>query len=291
MFQQFLEHDKSWFSHASRGWPHLLDSLYPGLQSIPDLAQKLACVTERTFANRENPTGRLPDFLEFWCGAGNLTRSLLESGLHGFGFDINMSSAHDCLCRQGLRLWLNMLASVRQHGLIWLGPPCSSFVVLCRCQSQREASNDYMGDQTRQFVQVGNAHMSVAALIFLLACVTGLSVVLEQPESSVMCLCPAMASVLQFARAFPVKTYLGCFGGSSVKPLQLWTNKLQFLDLARDRPASVDLCAPDSQPLVVRGADGSFTGVKDKLVESQVYTHAFGRAVTQAFVRELELRS
>ena len=74
--------------------------------------------------------------------------------------------AHDCLCCQGLRLWLNMLASVRQRGLIWLEPPCSSFVFLCRCQSQREASNDYMGDQTRQFVQVGNAHMSVAALIF-----------------------------------------------------------------------------------------------------------------------------
>ena len=289
VFQQFLHHDNSrHHGYASRSWGHLLDMLYPGLTSVTDLALKLSLVCERAFANRLSPPGHMCQFLEFWAGSANLTRSLLQAGFHGFGFDWSLSEAHNCLCRNGLKLWIDMLMSVSRDGLVWLGPPCSSFVVLCRCQSHRTATNDYMGDQTRAFVQVGNAHISIAALLFLLTNVLGLTVVLEQPTNSVMQLCTLFDSAITYAKAFPDNTYLGCFNGPTVKPLTLWTNKRCMLQLSRQRPSHADM-NHDGHALVTRGPNGSFTGVKDNLQESQVYTPAFGRAVTRVFSEELGL--
>ena len=69
--------------------------------------------------------------------------------------------------------------------------------------------------------------MQIAALFFLLACVLGLQVCLEQPLNSCMCQLPPMSSVLSFVRANKITT-----------------------------------------SLVTRNDDGSFTGVKDLLVES-----------------------
>ena len=71
----------------------------------------------------------------------------------------------DELC---LQLWMNLLMSIVEHGLCWMGPPCSSFVILCLAQSQRWDWNDWWGDTCREFVRTGSMHMQIAALFFLL---------------------------------------------------------------------------------------------------------------------------
>ena len=98
-----------------------------------------------------------------------------------------------------------------------------------------------------------------------------------------------MRSVLSFVKAHRVKTYLGAFAGPTCKPLQIWTNRACFFQLARDCPAREQL---SGEQLVPRSEDGrSFTGRKDLLEESGTYTPQFGSSVAQTFASEfLRLR-
>ena len=114
-------------------------------------------------------------------------------------------------------------------------------------------------------------------------------VCLEQPDNSCLHKCPPMRSVLSFVKALRVKTYLGAFAGPTCKPLQIWTNRACFFQLARDCPAREQL---SGEQLVTRSEDGrSFTGRQDLLEESGTYTPQFGSSVAQTFASEfLRLR-
>ena len=288
-FSNFLAHDRQVSGgNATKMWAPLLDSLYPCLRSVPDLATKLSYICQRAFANRLQSSQPLLHFVEYWCGTANLTKEMIKAGFEGAGFDIIHSHMHSCLDICGLRLWMDMLMGMCEHGLCWLGPPCSSFVVLCLAQSQRYDWNQWWGDTTRTFVRTGNSHMQVAAIMFLVSCVIGVMVCLEQPDNSCLHKCPPMRSVLSFVKALRVKTYLGAFAGPTCKPLQIWTNRATFAQLARDCPHREQL---SGEPLVSRSENGSFTGRKDLLEESGAYTPQFGSSVAQIFALEfLRLR-
>ena len=68
---------------------------------------------------------------------------------------------------------------------------------------------------------------------------------------------------------------MGQFGGSSMKQLQLWSKWARITDLECPRPAA------GGGELLVRRDGDAFTGNKDNLVLSQVYTRSFGRAVAR----------
>ena len=62
---------------------------------------------ERTLAHRQCNDGRCNfDFVEYFCGKGELTRHLLKKGFWGAAVDlINDAEAQDCLEPCGLRLF------------------------------------------------------------------------------------------------------------------------------------------------------------------------------------------
>lgn len=222
-----------------------------------------------------NQMGTSPfDFAEVFCGVGNLTREMIRGGFRGSGFDNVHSSLHDALTGDGLRLIIDAVTSLKRKGLLWLGTPCSSFVVLCRCQSQRSAANQWLGDTTRRFVMCGNALMEASALLYFLASSLQLLAVLEQPGSSCMACAPSMAGVLEFFGASRFSTYLGAFGASSLKPLSIYSNSSWFEALHCAKPTGM---ASEAE-LVVRSGS-QFTGCKEELHQSQVYPVLFGRAV------------
>ena len=210
-FSRFLAHDLQVSGgNATKMWAPLL---YPCLRSVPDLATQLSYICQRAFANRLQGSKPLRHFVEYWCGTANVTKEMIKAGFEGAGFDIIHSHMHSCLDICGLRLWMDMLMSICGHGLCWLGPPCSSFFVLCLVQSQRYDWNQWWGDTTRTFVRTGNSHVQVAAIMFLVSCVTGIMVFLEQPDNSCLHKCPPRRSVLSIVKALHVKTYLGAFSG------------------------------------------------------------------------------
>jgi hypothetical protein len=135
-----------------------------------------------------------------------------------------------------------------------------------------------MGDNGREFVQVGNCHMIITALIYFLATLLQCATCLEQPLNSCLPNCPLMASVLAFCNAIKVNTHLGSFGAETPKPLQIWTTCLELQDLWRPKPGNL----PGT--LVSKGPNGAFTGLKEPLQASGIYTRAFGAEVADLFL-------
>jgi len=280
MIRRFLAMDADLHGgHAAQVWPLILSLSYKFLAG-KSLCESLLILILR--GRRNQMRSGVQDFMEVFAGCANLSLEMIQGNFHGSAYDIVFDEAQDALSSRGLRLLIDNLSCLKYAGLVWIATKCSSFVVLCRCQSQRSSANEFLGDVTRAFVRNGNGLMEVSALLYLLAFLLGLWPVIEQPTSSVLPDCMAMKVVLQFTRSIKCQTYMGSYGGPSQKPLQLWSPFNRISMLERRRP--VDMM---SEPLVRRHGD-QFTGHKDRLMESQEYTRAFGRAVMEMCNAEWE---
>lgn len=258
--------------HIFNVWPAILSMCYPFL-AHKHLRDCLIIVVLRGWHNKMKLNAY--HFVEVFAGCANLTLELLRGGYRGSAFDIVFESCHNALSRNGLRLLLDAITSLREGGLVWIATQCSSFVVLCRHQSQRCEANGFLGNTQRPFVVLGNHLMEISCILFLVAHLVGLHVVIEQPGSSVMPLCRSMRSVLEVTTSRKFSTYMGSFNGPSVKPLQLWSPWPKVALLEREKPVGIV-----TDPLVIHHGD-QFTGCKDKLAESQQYTCEFGQAVME----------
>ena len=258
---------------AAQMWPGILHKCFESLRG-QNLVMTLVKIIMRGYRNQMT-NSNLHHFCECFAGVGNLTRELLRAGYEGSGFDNVYSESQNLLESSGLQLVLNCLTSLRCRGLLWLGTPCSSFVVLCRAQSMRHESNSFLGDTSRGFVVIGNALGEMSSLLYFIAWCLCIWVVLEQPHSSCLPSMPSMSTVFRFCGAKKYVTYMGQYGGSSMKQLQLWSTWPKISGLECPRPYS-----GGGEALVTR--DGAaYTGNKDLLELSQVYTKCFGRAVAR----------
>ena len=275
---EFLAFDVEHFGGMAASWTSILKIAYPHLAQL-HLSDILLALVDRAYRNRETfQCGGLLDFIEFYGGVGNLSTELLLRCLNGATFDTMYRPVdHDCL-GQGFRLWLDALCSTCEGALVWLGTQCSSFVALCASVSKRRLENQWMGDNGREFVQVGNCHMIITALIYFLATLLQCATCLEQPLNSCLPNCPLMASVLTFCNAIKVNTHLGSFGAETPGPSQIWTTCLELQDLWRPKPGNL----PGT--LVSKGPNGAFTGLKEPLEASGIYTRAFGAEVADLFL-------
>ena len=254
-------------------WPRLLHACYPTLQG-KDLTH---CLLDLLIRGHRNQVAGGCDYLEIFAGRANLSKEFCRAGYEGSSFDVCFKEEHNLLSVHGVRLALNATTNLKRKGMLWIATVCSSFVVLCRAQSQRSAENQYLGDLGRRFVREGNALMEASSLIYFIAFLLGVFVVLENPTSTVIDKCPSLCGVFTFAEPYCITRYMGAFFGRSVKPLKLWSTLQQLQSLEVDRPTGM---ADDE--LVIRDGD-QFTGQKDLLQESEVYTPQFGRAVLRVF--------
>ena len=275
MIERFLQCDAAMAGgRAARLWTRILHQCFGERAPGQTLEMMLLKLIMRGYRNQMS-NSELHHFCECFSGVGNLTRELLRAGFKGSAFDSEYTADHNLLDSSGFELVLNCLTALRRHALLWLGTPCSSFVVLCRAQSLRNAINSWLGDESRGFVSIGNALGELSAMLMFVAHCLSIWVVLEQPHSSCLPNMPSMSTVLYFCQAQKHTTYMGQFGGSSMKQLQLWSNWARITDLECPRPAA------GGGELLVRRDGDAFTGNKDNLVLSQVYTRSFGRAVAR----------
>lgn len=275
--RDFLAFDASSNGGASSEWTRLLAAAYPGLSQCT-LESMLFWIVERAITAMEEGSAHL-DFVEYACGRGNLSKALLRKNFAGVGLDILWSACHDCLQPAGLLLWLECLQALRPNSLVWFGTKCSSWVSLCVSCSRRSEENMYHGDCDRPFVVEGNRLMMVTSLLYFLASCLGHFTTLEQPQSSTMVKNPWLQNVLVWVQAQKFTTYMGAFGASTCKPVQLWSTR--SLDaLLRDKPSNSD------ESLASRDENGGYSGVQPALQESEVYPELFGVAVSNCFVQE-----
>ena len=293
-----LDADVAEGGRAATLWPRLLRGAYPphgpqcqGVLAAPqgtsDLGDMLFALAMRTYRNRG-----LPEFqrvrveaIEYFAGRAAVTEAHLARGILASRFDIAYHSGHDCLTDAGLSLWLDELAFTPIGSLLWFGTQCSSWVMMCRKQSMRSEKNGYWGDTSRPFVSKGNMQMVVTSLVMFVGCLLSNTPMLEQPLNSVMVKARPLSTVLSVVGAHRTVTYLGAFGGETMKPLQIWHVAKSYGELRRPRPSKF---TPQAQ-LVKRHGDRSFSGVKGPLKASQAYPPAF--AVSVAAITHRSLRA
>ncbi len=259
-------------------WPVVLARSFAELVGL-SLTAMLVAIVLRSFQNRGRDDAPKFDFVEIFAGVGHLSREMIRAGYVGAAFDINFDpTTQDALQGCGLKLFVDSIGHLKHRGLAWLATQCSSYVVLCRHQSQRLEDNLWLGpsfgEDAADFVKVGNGLMEVSSLLFFLCYLLEVWVVLEQPISSCMPETPSMKGVLFYTQSARYVTYMGSFNGPSTKPLQLFSTWPAMSALVCPRPAT------SGEALVKKHGD-QFTGIKELLVQSQAYTPEFGRKVAE----------
>ena len=282
----FLQFDEAHGGRAGTIWPQLIGIAFPHLRGVT-LLKSIECLLERCLCNREMSLPEedgllhLLDYVEFCSGNAALSKALIAAGYVGASFDIQYDPVfQDMLHAFGLRLFIDAVCASRTAALMWLGTKCSSFVSLCLSLSKRYEWNSFYGDESRGWVYEGNCQCEVSCFLMMLSALLSCKVALEQPISSRMVLIPSMFNLLNFVPFGFHKTitYMGAFGGSSTKCLQIWHNTQVFDGLRRPRPDSIQFATP-----LAIGDGNSYTGVKNLLESSEHYTKQFGESVARLY--------
>ena len=258
---------------AQQMWPLYLVMAYPFMQGW-SLADMIIALCLRAWSNRKCGKATL-QYVEYFCGKANLSRAAIEQGFKGVSLDSSSNPSHNVLEGQGLRLWLLALTCAMPGALIWVGCPCSSFVVLCRSVTKRCIENFFMGDETHRCVLEGNVLADISGMVLLLSYLLQLQDGFEQPQNSVAPESACLVAVLSFIQSQRTITYHYLFGGNTLKPLQLWSSQLWMQRMKRAKPPG----SVTDEQLATRGEEGAFTGIHAELYESQHYTLEFGRAI------------
>lgn len=91
---------------------------------------------------------------------------------------------------------VRLVLRLKKGGLLVMGPPCSSFVMLNAVNCKRKLANNYRGDEAYPPVQLGNLLATVTAFLMTVACLRGVEVVVENPPGSTIWNFPELRQVL-----------------------------------------------------------------------------------------------
>ena len=275
LYQAFFLRDlRENHGRADRVWRLMMNEAFPELIGM-DLVRSLTYLTLVTWRWRRSSHRRCFQFIEYFCGEGNLSKALLRINRRGIPFDIRLNPDHNFLTPSGIRLAILSLMMTAENALIWFGTPCSSWSIICLVWSRRYEENFFLGDESYEFVRIGNRLMDFTALLYLFSFCISNFVVLEQPRDSVLPKCTSMKLVLNFSCSGRVSTYGAAFGAGSLKPWQLWSTNSRILALERRRP---DI---STSSLMVHSESGRFSGNRDLIRASEIYPPGFGLAVAE----------
>lgn len=286
----FFLHDVPKGGLAATLWKTIIDSACPTLQGF-GIAKQLDLLVLLALRNRQTHQ-ELNDFVEFFAGNANLSYELIRVGLKGVRLDKSYGGEmHDIQTPVGFKTYLHELLMVRKGGCVWLGTQCSSFLVICKWQSQRSCANNFLGDSSKQFVEVGNDLMARSSLLYFLAYLVSAEAVLEQPLNSMMPRTPPLSTVFSFLQSLSVQcrtvTWLGSFGGPTPKSIQLWHLGLLSSGLVkRSRPKGLSVLTTSS--VSKNRGRKQFNGIPSALKASQEYPRAFALVVAKLTLQNLQ---
>ena len=121
--------------------------------------------------------------------------------------------------------------------------------------------------------------MVVTALAIAFAYLCGCSPILEQPTTSVLPKLEPLQSVLKSIGCTREVIWHGAYGGTSPKPLQLWSTR-NLRALVRPKPTNLVSDLITYKKKTVKGKEkNTYSGKKVLLKASQCYCKPFGKAV------------
>jgi hypothetical protein len=272
----FLRQDANDGGKAAALWPGMIQEAYPQVQDLRDhgdLCGTILHLVMLCWHVRMIKRVPLHDFVEGFAGKAMVTLHMIKRGFNGQRLDASYHETHNIITHFGS--WLHAWMCSRTGALHWTAPLCSSFVIMCRGPSGRRPDNHWWGNDAKEWVELGNQIMVRTALLVLLSHLLDCKFVIEQPMNSVMFKTPPLSTVLAITQASRTTTWHNAFGASSPKPFTLMSSiplDLMTASLKRKRSSVVGI-------KLVNQKGRKFSG-NSNLKQSQAYTAAFGRAVS-----------
>ena len=237
------------------------------------------------------------DVLDLFCGAAAIHRAAVDSGFTSSAFDkfripgITDSSragcSEDVSSKIGFMHALELVKRLKRGGLLVMGPPCSSFVMLNAAKCKRKAHNNYQGDLSYPRVQMGNLLATAAAFLMTVAYMRGVEVIFENPPCSTIWKFPVVKQVLDFCVLRSTCTPRCAwstepFGKRMLKRFKFACTGMWISDIRRQCrcPRRRHLHLTRS---VWTNGKRKFTGRGHALKKSAAYPDALGRAIVNAW--------
>ena len=226
-------------------------------------------------------TARDLDVVELFSGCGSIWGAALRRGLQACGFDKQRSPDEDIATAEGFGKACRLVLRLRPGGLLWLAPECSSFCWLSLPSTKRKQENRFVGDESNQGVEDGNAGARAAALLMTVAASRGVHAVLENPPRSSMWKFFDLHSAIGITNTYSAQANRCSFRHkTSLEELQ---KLYKFLGshswvLKLNRPCT---CPPEvvHKRLSEDLPDGRRRGKVQELRASAAYPHALGEWV------------
>ena len=159
------------------------------------------------------------DFAELFAGNCAVGRALQALGYQGRAMDKTYHPGHDLLEPVGFLAALQTALDLKPGAVMWLAPPCSTWVWLARHSTGRDLA--VHGNIALPVVVRQNALVERVVLLLEILTARGAHWILEQPASSILWHYPAMQACLARHGCQPQCMDMGAYGGSSVKPTTL----------------------------------------------------------------------
>ena len=223
---------------------------------------------------------------EIFAGEAKLSAGLSKFNGLVATFDLKDGPEQDILTLDGVVLILQYILCTVVEGLLWLGTPCCSWVILSRSSTRRSALLPGGPADCTDFVATHNCIAELCSLLARTAYACRVYFIFEQPQSSLLYKYRPVQETLSHCGAVTCHVWMGAFDGETPKPLVLkstapWLGSVfqivcSELHKAMPRKArTVHLC---KSQLTANGTK-RFTGVKNALRSSAAYTAAFGEAI------------
>ncbi len=221
------------------------------------------------------------DGVEIFAGKKELTRGCAKYGVTFATIEVEDDSDQDLLTELGLRKTISFICHCKEHGCVWLGVPCSSWVFIGRRNAGRYSWHP-RGHSTSQYTARHNALAEIAINLALLAFSLGVYYVIEQPSSSVLWRWDPVVEMLRHTRPLKAFLELGNFGASSKKALILrgtapWLAQLEAAGKRRQHRIE----QPESLVVTTHSKHGirRVTGKRKRVKASQAYPPDFGDTI------------
>ena len=168
-------------------------------------------------AGLATPPARLISYLEVFAGERAVSRAMAMFGYDGRSMDLRHSDPHNFLSPAGFLTVISTVMSMHQHAVIWLAPPCSTWVWVSRHSTGRDM--DVMGNAESRYVASQNALVARMVFVLVLAIKRNVYFIIEQPTSTLMFEHPAMKQFLaRFSSMVSrVELHMGSFNLKSQK--------------------------------------------------------------------------
>ena len=154
------------------------------------------------------------DALDGFQGAGEFKKVLASAGLKVAKFDLLLGD--DCMTDEGKITFARLCLQCKRESIVLLGPPCAYFIYLSRVRHGKTKARP--AGNASGFSREGNAVAFFMAFAIWLCSLLELSLVIEQPQTSVLWFNKFVGAALRRARASRVAWRMGALGAPSPKP-------------------------------------------------------------------------